>query len=158
MCGGGGSVGTGHACWPLCQTKHSDLYCKVPLAAAIVRRRRRLTVPRLRAETGKLLVRDNAIILSIEHVRLIITADKVGSRPCTALLVCSGWSGRRLERRLRGLLPLPTLPTDPSAAEAMFLPSLPPPPDFPQVLVPREGYEHNPLRRVGGRGREPAVC
>ena len=42
------------------------------------------------AETGKLLVRDNAIILSIEHVRLIITADK--------------------------------------------------------VLVPREGYEHNPLR------------
>ncbi|KAL4458472.1 hypothetical protein ABPG75_013337 [Micractinium tetrahymenae] len=43
----------------------------------------------LSSETGKLLVRDNAIILSIEHVRLIITADK--------------------------------------------------------VLVPREGYEHNPL-------------
>ncbi|KAI7841968.1 hypothetical protein COHA_004495 [Chlorella ohadii] len=43
----------------------------------------------LSSETGKLLVRDNAIILSIEHVRLIITADK--------------------------------------------------------VLIPREGYEHNPL-------------
>ncbi|EFN54353.1 hypothetical protein CHLNCDRAFT_135619 [Chlorella variabilis] len=43
----------------------------------------------LSSETGKLLVRDNAFILSIEHVRLIITADK--------------------------------------------------------VLIPREGYEHNPL-------------
>lgn len=54
----------------------------------------------LAAETGKLLVRDNAIILSIEHVRLIITADK--------------------------------------------------------VLVPREGYEHNPLRcalALGASGR-----
>lgn len=57
------------------------------------------------SETGKLLVRDNAIILSIEYVRLIITADK--------------------------------------------------------VLIPREGYEHNPLRcmerahslRLLGRGR-----
>lgn len=43
----------------------------------------------LSSETGKMLVRDNAIILSIEHVRLIVTADK--------------------------------------------------------VLIPREGYEHNPL-------------
>ena len=49
-----------------------------------------LRLPAPRAETGKLLVRDNAIILSIEHVRLIISADK--------------------------------------------------------VLIPREGYEHNPLR------------
>ena len=31
----------------------------------------------LTSETGKLLVRDNAIVFSIEHVRLIITADAV---------------------------------------------------------------------------------
>lgn len=31
----------------------------------------------LTSETGKILVRDNAIVLSIEHVRLIITADVV---------------------------------------------------------------------------------
>lgn len=31
----------------------------------------------LTSETGKLLVRDNAIVMSIEHVRLIITADLV---------------------------------------------------------------------------------
>lgn len=31
----------------------------------------------LTSETGKILVRDNAIVFSIEHVRLIITADQV---------------------------------------------------------------------------------
>ena len=31
----------------------------------------------LTSETGKILVRDNAIVFSIEHVRLIITADAV---------------------------------------------------------------------------------
>lgn len=31
----------------------------------------------LTSETGKLLVRDNAIVFSVEHVRLIITADCV---------------------------------------------------------------------------------
>eukprot|EP00884_Botryococcus_braunii_P009134 jgi/Botrbrau1/18221/Bobra.53_1s0078.1 len=31
----------------------------------------------LTSETGKLLVRDNAIVFSMEHVRLIITADEV---------------------------------------------------------------------------------
>ena len=50
----------------------------------------------LTSETGKILVRDNAILFSIEHVRLIIAADK--------------------------------------------------------ALVPRDGYEHNPLRCVGGGG------
>ena len=34
----------------------------------------------LTSETGKILVRDNAIVFSIEHVRLIITADQVSSR------------------------------------------------------------------------------
>lgn len=34
----------------------------------------------LTSETGKILVRDNAIVFSIEHARLIITADQV--RPC----------------------------------------------------------------------------
>lgn len=31
----------------------------------------------LTSETGKILVRDNAIVFSVEHVRLIITADFV---------------------------------------------------------------------------------
>jgi hypothetical protein len=31
----------------------------------------------LTSETGKILVRDNAIVFSMEHVRLIITADCV---------------------------------------------------------------------------------
>ena len=31
----------------------------------------------LTSETGKILVRDNAIVFSMEHVRLIITADEV---------------------------------------------------------------------------------
>ena len=31
----------------------------------------------LTSETGKILVRDNAIVFSVEHVRLIITADCV---------------------------------------------------------------------------------
>ena len=31
----------------------------------------------LTSETGKILVRDNAIVFSIEHVRLILTADVV---------------------------------------------------------------------------------
>ena len=31
----------------------------------------------LTSETGKILVRDNVIVVSIEHVRLIITADCV---------------------------------------------------------------------------------
>ena len=31
----------------------------------------------LTSETGKILVRDNAIVFSVEHVRLIITADSV---------------------------------------------------------------------------------
>ena len=31
----------------------------------------------LTSETGKILVRDNVIVVSIEHVRLIITADYV---------------------------------------------------------------------------------
>ena len=31
----------------------------------------------LTSETGKILVRDNAIVFSVEHVRLIITADYV---------------------------------------------------------------------------------
>ena len=31
----------------------------------------------LTSETGKILVRDNAIVFSIEHVRLIITAEQV---------------------------------------------------------------------------------
>lgn len=31
----------------------------------------------LTSETGKILVRDNAIVISIEHVRLIVTADLV---------------------------------------------------------------------------------
>ena len=31
----------------------------------------------LTSETGKVLVRDNAIVFSVEHVRLIITADSV---------------------------------------------------------------------------------
>lgn len=59
----------------------------------------------LPTETGKLLVRDNAIILSIEHVRLIITADKVrgagstgwvepvDSKGCAAASCGKGWAG-----------------------------------------------------------------
>ena len=31
----------------------------------------------LTSETGKILVRDNAIVFSIEHVRIIITGDQV---------------------------------------------------------------------------------
>ncbi len=31
----------------------------------------------LTSETGKILVRDNAIVFSVEHVRLIVTADAV---------------------------------------------------------------------------------
>lgn len=55
----------------------------------------------LTSDTGSILVRDNAIMFTIEHVRLIITADK--------------------------------------------------------VLVPREGYEHNPLaNRCGARAPKEA--
>ena len=32
----------------------------------------------LTSETGKILVRDNAIVFSVEHVRIIITGDQVG--------------------------------------------------------------------------------
>lgn len=31
----------------------------------------------LTSETGKILVRDNAIVVSVEHVRVIVTADMV---------------------------------------------------------------------------------
>ena len=31
----------------------------------------------LTSETGKILVRDNAIVYSVEHVRIIITGDQV---------------------------------------------------------------------------------
>lgn len=52
----------------------------------------------LPTETGKLLVRDNAIILSIEHIRLIITADKVRGLGAQA-----GWSRWRARGGLGSL-------------------------------------------------------
>lgn len=110
------------------------------------------------AETGKLLVRDNAIILSIEHVRLIITADKASLR--------GGWDGQRWGRTAGGRLDsrrvhppqsrrvcfhdrMATRSRESMAvwqpaavANACSAGSHP----AAQVLIPREGYEHNPLR------------
>ncbi len=38
---------------------------------------RLLDVSLVASETGKMLVRDNAIVFSMEHVRLLITAEQV---------------------------------------------------------------------------------
>ena len=56
----------------------------------------------LTSETGKILVRDNVIVVSIEHVRLIITAD--------------------------------------------------------YVIIPREGFEHNPLNVGFNSLLEDVIC
>ena len=53
-------------------------YCAQKFKLGVPIRDMRLMDPNLlTSETGKILVRDNALVLSIEHVRVIITAEMV---------------------------------------------------------------------------------
>ena len=51
----------------------------------------------LTSETGKILVRDNAIVFSVEHVRVIITADMV-------IIPREGFENSPLNSRFNALL------------------------------------------------------
>jgi hypothetical protein len=51
----------------------------------------------LTSETGKILVRDNAIVFSMEHVRCIITADCV-------IIPQTGFEQSSLSMRFAGML------------------------------------------------------
>jgi hypothetical protein len=69
------TVGTEDSCsmmFMLCPVHLQKFRLGVP-----IRDMRLLDPNLLTSETGKILVRDNAIVFSVEHVRLIITADFV---------------------------------------------------------------------------------
>lgn len=51
----------------------------------------------LTSETGKILVRDNAIVFSVEHVRVIITAEMV-------IIPQDGFQHNALNQRFNNLL------------------------------------------------------
>ena len=91
----------------------------------------------LTSETGKVLVRDNAIVFSMEHARLLITAD-CSSRPTAVIIPMSGFDHSPLAQHFSTLLEehITEAAHEAQARRAAAPPCLPGEPPPPPPLLP----------------------